>query len=461
MSAVQKLLESMGLHPKDSPLYGGEILEALELNGMITVAVEPPEGSLDSAPLAAASDLEVFRSCENEGQLVNAVAPLLQRTRDFDAASPFKLVLVNSEAVQWLDTLHEAQPFSLLKKPDLFTTWEPFWSGHFAALSNVPVGKLSGRVLQLDGCACEFYEAKLGDKHLTNEDFGQLADYHSRTRGEVRGMLFNAREFWLYASFRNKPLHLTKCLWGARGSRSVFTAFFNRVVTVPPLVRLLRFVMRELGVGPHRIKVATDAGAVETIGTFPAERSFLGAGLTARVFAVRRASDGAFFALKVSTQLSHSALSYEFEVMRGAATSGAPVAAVVDGSLTLYFDEIGKPSGGGFLLRDIGKRVDLSTMTRGAAAFKALHALHAAGFIHGDARTPNILEVSGRYVWIDMREATENSLDAARRADVATLAASILSLRRRPISAAVDAAIEAIPGGGDAYSAVAAAVWEA
>ena len=131
------------------------------------------------------------------------------------------------------------------KKPDLFATWAPFLAGTVAQGSCIPTGKLASRALQLDECAIEFYEGKLGSGSLTATDFGQLLDYHSRVTGEIRGMLFNARHFWLYKSLRHIPLSLTQGELGASGSLAALQDFFAGA-REPPLLRLLRYLMERL-----------------------------------------------------------------------------------------------------------------------------------------------------------------------------------------------------------------------
>ena len=208
-----------------SPSYasiGDEALTALTAIGRIFSAPVPPDGSsaAEVAPVATPDDLERLRGCAKEHELVAAITPLLRAARGLDGAGvagdPGPRLLVNSEKIPWLDALHAPLPALQLKRPDLFLTWAPFWSGRLDPERGA-VGKLAARALQLDGCVNEFYEAKRGEGELTSTDFGQLIDYHSRVRGPVRGVLFNARAFWLYESVRANPVSLTKGEGGARG----------------------------------------------------------------------------------------------------------------------------------------------------------------------------------------------------------------------------------------------------
>ena len=459
-----------------SPSYasiGDEALAALTASGRISSAPVPPDGSSadESAPICMPDDLERLRGCALEQELVAAITPLLRAARGLDGAGvagdPCPRVLVNSESTPWLDALHAPLPAGQLKRPDLFLTWAPFWSGRLDPERGA-VGRLAARALQLDGCVAEFYEAKRGDGELTSTDLGQLVDYHSRVRGPVRGVLFNARVFWLYESVRAHPVSLTKGEWGARGSRAALRTFFD-ASPEPPLVPLLRFLCRALGVAP--VRLAASGAAPAAASRAVRASAFLGAGGSARVFSVARLGAGGahaeLHALKASSLLSRAELTYEFDTLSSAVEAGAPVVPVVAGSLRCFVDDAGEHRGGGFLLRDVCSRAQLDSPAHFDAAFAALRALHAAGFAHGDARPPNLLaRVSGagtQLLWIDLRAAAASALESAQRADGRMLAASLLSLAPdRALPARVIAALAAVPAGGEpAYAALAAAVWAA
>jgi hypothetical protein len=363
---------------------------------------------------------------------------------------PCAQLLVNSEKVSWLDSLERPLPPDQRKRPDLFATWAPFWSGRLTA--NGATGKLAARALQLDGCACEFYEAKLGVGELSNADFGQLVDYHSCVRGTVRGMLFNAHHFWLLESNRDQPVALTKGLLGAPGSRALIRRFFD-AGTEPPLLPLLRSLFQELHVLPR--KTAVSAGSQDS-------SYFLGAGGSARVFSVT-AADGEPCALKASLLLSPAELHFEFETMQRAAEAGAPVVPTVPDSLMLLNDaSSGEFCGGGFLLRGVCRRAVLSSAALLAEAFAALHELHAAGFVHGDARLPNLLHseaAGGKMLWVDLRAGSwqrDSGLVAAQRSDALTLATSALGVEQGGgLPEAVLAALADVPSDPEAYERVA------
>ena len=445
---------------------GAEVLAALEAGRQISVAVAPPEGASadETAPVASPDDLARLGACPTEHALVAAITPLLRAARGFDEGAPpdpCARVLVNSARTPWLlDALHSPLPADQLKRPDLFATWQPFWTGRIDAARGA-VGKLAARALQLDGCAREFYEAKVGVGELTESHLGQLVDYHSRVSGPVRGVVFNARAFWLLESVRNLPVALTKGEWGARGSRALFRRFFD-ALPEPPLVPLLRHVCRTLSVVPRSVAAL---GEAVPDGSETHAGAFLGAGGSARVFRVAAEGAGAAppAALKVSTSLSRAELEYEFSTLLRAAAAGAPVVPAVADSLVIFVDGAsGAHRGGGFVLRDVCTRAVMSSGRRCKAAFASLHALHAAGFAHGDARLPNLVERGNEeFLWIDMRAAGAGALAAAQRADARALAASTLGVAQgSELPAPAGAALVNVPGGGEAaYDALAAAVW--
>ena len=448
---------------------GSEVLEALHKLRAVAVLAAPPKDASDEelAPLATPAALAALRACKRESELVEAATPLLRAARGFGnaAADPCAQLLVNSEDIKWLDALHAPLPHDQHKKPDLFATWEPLWSGRHEQ-GRGAVGRLAHRALQLDGCAREFYEGKFGDGSLAAIDFGQLVDYHSRVFGDVRGALFNAREVWLYRSLRERPLCLIKMTWDAAGSRAALRRFFeDDAPPEPPLVPLLRHLLRSLNAAPVRVP-ARNGNAT----------ALLGVGGTARVFCVRRVGDEKLLALKAALGVSRGDLEYEFNALGAAREAGAPVAAVVPGSLVSFTDAAGRHVGGGFLLSDVLTPAPAADSgPRVAAFFSALRALHACGFAHGDARVPNLLAKSPadgaaeRLVWVDLRAAASgpgaDALAAAQRADVFELARSVLAAAgrgARSLPAGFEAAVAQVPAGGEAaYAAVAEGVWRA
>lgn len=479
------------LNPTETPsmttfaTIGTETLAALtRAHSIYAIASPPADASADEvAPIAMPEDLARLQACETEAKLVETFMPLLRNARfggfRTDGADPCRLQLINGESHPWLDALHSPLPPNQLKKPDIFATAMPFWSGRQRGPFELE-GKLAARILQLDGVVREIYEAKVGDGNLTPSDFGQLVDYHSRIRGDVRGMLFNARNFWLFESERDKPVRLFQGSLGSAGSRNALRRFFVEGQYEAPLVTLLRVLLLRLRAEPVRLNayredadiagpaayaataasdavaaahpdVSAAAAAADTASSArksSSGQSFLGAGADGRTFCVRL-TDGSIRVLKVvvaSVSATRVALESEFSLMSKAVAAGAPVAAVVENSLTLCVSESGQYLGGGYLLADVLAPVTSNRSTC-AEIIASLKALHSAGFVHGDARLPNLMKhADGSLVWIDFRDSFIESdggdsglLTLSMRRDARTLVASMLGLAQIDVSVADDA----------------------
>jgi hypothetical protein len=379
-------------------------------------------------PIASEEELNLWMSCNSKTELATLAASALRRLRQLPSIwDPCGLVLVSSGSSHWLDSLHFPSHDSQLKTPDFYVAWGQCIKGH---LKNGELsGVLAGRALQLDGCAREFFEARVGDGALTMEDFGQLVDYHGRVSGVCRGMLFNARHFWLYESIHGHPKVLQKSTLSAPGSLKLARDFFTaNPLPTPPTVDLLHRLMGELGL------------KAVPVGPKGALCSFLGSGRSGRVFEVREGSGGSggdgverSVALKVAVNVPREDLNFEFVQLEKAAIAGAPVVRVVPGSLR-YFPQC---KGGGYLMEEVLLPFEATPLSlpRITSAFVALQQLHSKGFTHGDARLANLmLRSHGKAlphtpVWIDLRT-TEEGHDEGQREDAYTLARSVLSLRK-------------------------------
>lgn len=401
------------------------------------------------APAIPAAVLEQMSVCKDEAELVKVVTPILRDLFGLGAAEkeeendPFSLVLLNSEKVRWLDDLVNSMHLSQRRKPDIYMTWAPFTK----PLATCGASALADRALQLDGCVPAVFEGKEGTGAITEANFGQLVDYHTSLPGECRGMVFNARAVWLYASKSGSPLRLVKAEWGAPGSLELIRDFFMpaKALPEPPLLVLMRRLALSLDVVP--CEAVTKGG------------SFLGAGGSGRVFAVRSLVDSTRRALKVCCSTPHAVLSVEFKLMTDALSRGAPVASVVPESLRQFHDVVtGSPAGGGYLMSEVLLPFDVTSKKRCVAAFSSLRKLHESGLVHGDARLPNLLRRVGSFapVWIDMR-VSFSVVDHALRADAKTLALSILSTAF--LDETVETALASVPGDASAYTGLAAAVW--
>ena len=440
---------------------GAQTMAALQ---KISGGIQVFAGTAGGEPVLDVAALEALRACTNEASIVRTVTPALWRLAGADGVDDghgVRPVLVNSEHIGWLDDPKHPRPSSQLSKPDLFRTWTPFYLPRQASSSQgsgpaFVFGSLASPLLQRDGCVREVYEAKA--VRLADTQFGELVAYQRLIQGGCGGMLFNAREFWLYASENGHPVRLIKSSWRVPGSAALVRSFFAEFRAQPPVLQALVTLLHQLCV---RL----------------ADSPFLGAGSRGRVFRVVRkaAHAGAaddMLALKVCPPRNaqwHD-IGHEFEALLAAQSCGAPVARVDPASLHLLED--GEGGGGGFLLLDVGSPVKVTSLHACTSVFSAMQALHSCGVIHGDARLPNLIQLAGgRLVWIDLLSGMCSPHvrgSAVRpglaRFDAHVLAKSMLGLE----SAADDAALpDTVRGALEEYSIeracthLAAAVWAA
>ena len=443
-----------------SPAHVGHVaLAALgAIQGGITVF-----GGGAGPPVLDTAQAETAMSFTKEVDLVHFLTPVLWDLRglgeasDFsgDSREPCPLILVNSEVHPWLDSYVDQFPArSLLRKPVLFMTWQPFFQPRervdfVANQHRFFYGVLADRSLQ--GCVRELYAAKL---KLTSTAFGELVEWHQLVReGPCCGMLFGAREFWLYKSVYGHPITLVKADWTTPGSQQLVRDFFeDDSAPDPPLVTLLDHLQRKLGV-----RCVT-------------RNAFLGSGATAVVFAVEKvpvsggcdatmahSSAPVLFALKatVHPDASPGRMYDEYKKLGEAAARGAPVVAPVRNSFVIM-----EGVGAGYLLTSVGRPLlpvsGVLPLSQVQPVFSALVALHRTGFSHGDATLSNILLVGdgsdSSMMWIDFGRGyvLNTSLSNFRllaRDDAETLACSVLQCLAADLPCAVKSAV-------DSYAAV-------
>ena len=450
--------QRMAPMPTSPAQLAHESLEALRANGAV-IEASPSEGP-PVLTVDQQSALLAVGERDGETGVVKFLTPVLARLRlvagagGGGGADPCRPALVNSERFQWLAPPAAAARAYLRFKPDLFFSWLPFValregaSGQGTAEDDFLFGALGGPALQRERCAPELFEAKRG--RLTNSDFGELVAYSRCVPGPCRGLLFGAEEFWAYESVHGLPVRLIKDTWAAGGSEGRLSAFFAAAPAEPPLVALLRRLLRDLGAAPLHV----------------GGRCYLGSGAFGHVFTVSLRGDDAPRALKAVLCTEPAPFSAEFDRMCGLAARGAPIVAPVQGSLRLYEAGEGGGFSGGYLMQRVGVPHSVGELRRLTAAFGALRALHSFDAVHGDARLPNLLDMGREgLAWIDLRTAAPTSgegLVALKRHDARTLARSVLGLAGgAPLPSAVDAVLAGWGAGGCGAEEAARAVWGA
>lgn len=414
---VAALLSERQPHFTSPAHLASHTMETLRLSGGVRT-FEPPADA-GAAVLSAAQQAQLSTMVE-EREIIKYLTPhiwasILEPAPGLgDATSGLAPVLVNSEDFTWLGPAYEVVDQRLNLKPDLLLSWRSFvrpvprksTQGNPEDDPRYVFGVLADHALQQHGCIGGLLEGKAVP--LTQSPFGALCNYHKCVTGICRGMLFNGTEFWLYITNYGQPVSLLKCKWTDAGTAQQLKDFFS--MGDPPLLQLLRHLCTSLGV-----TLTADADG----------NIFLGAGGSGQVFHVH--ADGTPAALKVILTASAAKLSTEHSLLVRAHLAGAPVIAP-SGKWVLH------PSlGGGYLLQKVGKVFAVRTLAMCKQAFESLRQLHLKGFLHGDARLENLLQVDTDLLWVDMATALPvadgtTSADVLAAADALLLARSILGI---------------------------------
>lgn len=407
-----------------------------------TVGGRAGEHSYVEGPVAKPAILSEGKAREvanltTEEAVVREVTPSLKAIVDsLGARGPFYPVLVNSERYQWLEKKAQPTERKFREKPDLFVTWEPFRlpgqaAGGQGTGDDYIFGALAHRTLQLDGCVPVLMEGKL--QGISNKELGELISYHQQLPGLVHGVLFDRKQLALYESLNGLPVRLTWCTWTQSGTEELLREHLRAVCAteekLPLLVQLLTKLSDDLGL--EFVSQGGDKG------------SFLGAGSSGRVFAVRRTvgeNRGQLLALKaVARSPALASLEWQLQLhaefknqkQAGLATrdGSRPFAVpVVENSLQLI------PNlGGGYLLESVGTPFSVAGGRDVVEAVDALWHLHTLRIIHGDSRIANLIVVNSSAFWVDIQGSgglveDPASFTALTRLDMRHLAASIIGV---------------------------------
>jgi len=179
----------------------------------------------------------------------------------------------------------------------------------------------------------------------------------------------------------------------------------------------LDFIVGALNDWTRLLQSACDLFKVQ----LPDTDAFLGAGANGRVFKVLR-EDKSSAALKIITK-NVALRFYESDMMKNAAGTGVVATVLEDYKL------LDQGKGAGMLIREIGEPISRQSLTESTVVtiFRNLFTLHCSGLQHGDARLPNLIQVDGKILWIDMMYSISNT-DLIWKHDAITLSKSILGL---------------------------------
>lgn len=333
-------------------------------------------------------------------------------------------VLINSEEYKWL-------PQGLFAKKDLLAP-DIFIAPHYLVTFRPPYANAPFAGENAEYGSFTDFNARRGiyalldaKVHVSRVAIGEFEDYiriASASEGDVRevkGMLFDAVNVYLFTGTDGMVTSITHCLWGADGSLGIICDFFQSIPD-PWHIALEHF---QLKTGLHVPRYGTRSrseGAEQAEAEMQSSTSkkpaaevtsehdhwpsaLLGAGGTGRVFRLVDSS----CCVKIVCREDHTVeLRNEYDNLEKvlAMSSTAPIIGcrlnsfqlhVVQGVHIAWFvmDKVGHPF----------KYVEDIQTTEYAGLFMSLSSLHACGIVHGDARFRNVVKYAGSYAWIDMR----------------------------------------------------------
>ena len=197
---------------------------------------------------------------------------------------------------------------------------------------------------------------------------------------------------------------IDEIVWMDNGSKRLFLEFI--VEALHPWIRLLWSACNVFNVK----LLDTDA--------------FLGAGATGRVFKVLRCEDNKTIALKIITR-DLALQMVESQKMKSAEKTGV-VATVLE-----EYKLLDNGNGAGMLILPIGEPISRESLTEPIVMdiVHNLFVLHSFGIQHGDPRLPNLIQVDGKILWIDLMYSMFNHEFLEK--DAIILSRSILGLSEK------------------------------
>jgi hypothetical protein len=402
----------------------------------------------EGPPFLAAETLTALAVAADETAMVKLITPELNRVLfgsakhnpDIDS-NPFLLLI--SENISWLhhhnerySDVHWNTPDWYISKAGVVEFQEPS-----TGQGNKPwyhYGKLASFSLQGVRGVTRLLDAKK-ERKITDEHFGVAVKYCDQAApGATRAMIVARDEFLLVRCEGAIPIEAWICANGAAGSGDMIRNFFFQPDPAGS-------VSLETEPWDEGILAALDYHLSRLGASLVLHNNcaYLGSGASAFVF--RIAIHGKVHALKISMGSDAHKLKRESEILVQMASGGAPVIPPVPSSFGKQRCPRGSIISSAYVLEHAG------TTFSGEAqeAFHALQALHRAGYVRGDARWPNLIQVAcmermsstksrskavmvRKHLWIDADplyniEDQENFLDCAQD-DVVDLVCSFSGL---------------------------------
>ncbi|KAJ3117636.1 hypothetical protein HDU96_006066 [Phlyctochytrium bullatum] len=292
-------------------------------------------------------------------------------------------------------------------KPDGFVTLAGLYAPATTAGEGTPYYQLYDSLILFEA------KASLGNGH---QALGQVLRYLDKLPEGTPAVLYDKTVCWLIYSKGKKVEYIDQIKWTAPGSQEFLLKFIEDGFRRSDWATLLLSAFNAFGVQ-----------LVE-------QRAFLGAGRTGRVFKVLLdkklpEDDSNVAALKIVRKSHIKPLRHEVaQLLRASATPN------LSATVKKHWTVLENGLGAAMAIHPVGEPVDRSTLTKTdiSGLFTCLYNLHNAGYIHSDARLPNLINYGGTYRWIDLMHSnilTEDfnpSVDWARKQDILHLSNSIL-----------------------------------
>lgn len=202
-----------------------------------------------------------------------------------------------------------------------------------------------------------------------------------------RGLFIHSKGFDIYVVENDSVLNHDEFFYTANGSEDVLRQFFS--YRSPWEKTALEF-FSQLKVEPLKA---------------------LGCGGTGRVIHVKSVVDGQSYALKIVASDNFGNLMSEHTRITNFISANNPAFDMLPTFISAFkavnvATEYGNQVFGAILTQPVGEPVDSETLNSQSGFFtivQSLASLHKLNVVHGDARMANLIQVNGKFVWIDLR----------------------------------------------------------